>query len=284
MNWAGGLPGPKDIIEILILAALFYYIMLFFRGTRAAQILSGLVISLAILLLITSFFQLYTLNWLLQKFMVYLAVALIVIFQPEIRRALAELGKQHIFGGYAAERSLVDNVVRAVAILSERKIGALIAIEREIGTRAVQETGTRLDSRVDAELLASLFFPHTPLHDGGVIIRDNRIVAAGCIFPLSHDERLARTLGTRHRAAVGLSEETDAIIVVVSEETGTISVAYRGRLRQGLDQHRLRRYLEELLVRSRKAEPVMERVKKRIDVSAADLAASGDETGEGTSR
>lgn len=281
MNWVNALPGIRDLLEILILAVLFYYVMLFFRGTRAAQILSGLVVLLVILLLITGFFQFYVLNWLLQKFLVYLALALVVIFQPEIRRALAELGKQHLFSTAAAERSLIDNVVRAVTILSERKIGALIAIEREIGTRAVQETGTRIDSGVNAELLASLFFPHTPLHDGGVIIRGNRIVAAGCIFPLSTDERLARTLGTRHRAAVGLSEETDAIVIVVSEQTGTISLAYRGRLRQGLEPDRLRRYMEELLVRARKAESAVERAKRQIDVRAAELTAAADESGGG---
>ncbi|RKX31022.1 MAG: TIGR00159 family protein [Verrucomicrobia bacterium] len=277
MILGGELPGIRDLVEILILAMLFYYIMLFFRGTRAAQILSGLVISLVFLLLVTGFFQLYTLNWLLQKFLVYLTLALIIIFQPEIRRALAELGKQHIFGGAAAERSLVDNLMRAVAILSERKIGALIAVEREIRTRAVQETGVKLDSLVNADLLASIFFPHTPLHDGGVIISGNRIVAAGCIFPLSQDPKLARTLGTRHRAAVGLSEETDAVVIVVSEETGTVSVAYRGRLRQGLDQPRLRRYLEELVVKSRRQVSTLDRVKKQIDVSSESLARTSDE-------
>ncbi|HIE10075.1 MAG TPA: TIGR00159 family protein [Kiritimatiellae bacterium] len=271
MILGGELPGIRDLVEILILATLFYYIMLFFRGTRAAQILSGLVISLVFLLLVTGFFQLYTLNWLLQKFLVYLTLALIIIFQPEIRRALAELGKQHIFGGTAAERSLVDNLLRAVAILSERKIGALIAVEREIHTRAVQESGVKLDSPVNADLLASIFFPHTPLHDGGVIISGNRIVAAGCIFPLSQDPKLARTLGTRHRAAVGFSEDTDAVVIVVSEETGTISLAYRGRLRQGLDQPRLRRYMEELLVKSRRQISMLDRMKKQIDVSSESL-------------
>jgi diadenylate cyclase len=145
-------------------------------------------------------------------------------------------------------RTVVDHLVEATHSLSDQKVGALIAVEREIGTRAIQETGTLLDAPVVPELLTTIFFPHTPLHDGGVIIGRNRIAAAGCLFPLSQRQDLLKTLGTRHRAAIGLTEETDAVVIVVSEETGTISVAYRGRLTSGLDDDRLKRILGSLLL------------------------------------
>lgn len=242
-------PGFSGLLEILILAVVFYYILLFFHGTRGAQVLSGLVLLFLGLMVVTYFFRLDTLNWLLQRFTVYLAIALLIIFQPEIRRALAELGKQHMFTSPMLERSVVETIVRAASELAERKIGALIAIERAGGTRPIQESGVAMDSLVTPELLASIFYPHTPLHDGGVIIRADRIAAAGCMFPLSLREGLSKELGTRHRAALGLSEEADAVVVVVSEETGTISVAFRGRLRRGLDEERLTRILSAVLVR-----------------------------------
>ena len=244
------IPGPAGILEILFLAVVLYYIIDFFRGTRGAQVLVGLTVFFVGLLFVTHFLHLDAVNWLLKRFSVYFAIAFVVIFQPEIRRALAELGKQHVFHGTVRERTLVDNIVQAVLLLAERKIGALIAVEREIGTRTTQETGTRLDSMVSPELLASIFFPHTPLHDGGVIIRGDRILAAGCLFPLSPREELSKSLGTRHRAAIGLTEETDAIVIVVSEETGAISVAFKGRLSRGLDEERLKRVLGAVLLRS----------------------------------
>lgn len=265
-------PGPTGILEILVLAVLFYYIILFFYGTRGAQILLGFAVLFVTLLVLTQVFNLDALNWLLKRFSVYLAVAFIVIFQPEIRRALAELGKQHVFASTARERSLVDNIVQAVLLLAERKIGALIAVEREISTRAVLETGTRIDSLVTPELLASIFFPHTPLHDGGVIVQRDRLVAAGCLFPLSQRQELSKTLGTRHRAAIGLTEEADAIVVVVSEETGTISVAYKGRLTQGLDEARLRRLLAAVLLRVPRAKSRWSRARAQLDLTPEGVA------------
>lgn len=265
-------PGLTGILEILVLAVLFYYIILFFYGTRGAQILLGFAVLFVTLLVLTQLFNLDALNWLLKRFSVYLAVAFIVIFQPEIRRALAELGKQHVFASTARERSLVDNIVQAVLLLAERKIGALIAVEREISTRAVLETGTRIDSLVTPELLASIFFPHTPLHDGGVIVQQNRVVAAGCLFPLSQRQELSKTLGTRHRAAIGLTEESDAIVVVVSEETGTISVAYKGRLTQGLDEGRLRRLLSAVLLRVPRAKSRWSRARAQLDLTPEGVA------------
>lgn len=245
------LPGFDGLIEILVLSVAFYYILLFIHGTRGAQVLSGLAILLVSLVLLTFFFELNTLNWILQRATVYIVFGLLVIFQPEIRRALAELGRRHIFGDVAIEQSGVDNLVKAAVKLSEQKIGALIAIERDVGTRAIQETGVQIDSEVSPELLVNIFYPRTPLHDGGVIIQNNRIVAAACVFPLSQRDELSRSLGTRHRAAIGITEETDAITVVVSEETGSISVAYRGRLRRGLDEDRLHRVLTSVLLQDK---------------------------------
>ena len=248
------LPGARGVLEIIVLAIVFYYVMLFFHGTRGAQVLSGLLFLIIAMLVVTYVFRLDTLTWILQRFSVYVAVALLIIFQPEIRRALAELGQQHVFVS-SSERTVVDNIVKAATMLAERKIGALIAIERETGTKAIQETGTQIDSLVTPELLASIFYPHTPLHDGGVIIREDRVVAAGCLFPLSQREELSKSLGTRHRAAIGLTEDSDAVVLVVSEETGALSLAYKGRLRRALDEQRLKRILTSVMYRGSVVKP-----------------------------
>ena len=266
------LPELTGMLEIGLLAVAVYYLILFFRGTRGAQVLFGFVLLLAALVIVTQFLRLDVLNWVLERFSVYLAVAVIVIFQPEIRRALAELGKQHMFTSATTSRTLVDSVVEATTLLAGRKIGALVAIEREIGLRAVEETGTAVDAVVTPELLSSLFFPYTPLHDGGVIIRQGRLVAAGCLFPLSQREGLAMELGTRHRAAIGLTEETDALVVVVSEETGTISVAYKGRLTRGLDEEKLRKLLTAVLLRPRSARNRWRRVREQLDLTPEGVA------------
>lgn len=267
------LPEWTGILEILVLAVVFYYLIRFFRGTRGAAVLSGLVFLLILLMLFTHFLSLNTLSWLLQRFSVYLALAFVVIFQPEIRRALAELGKQSVFSPGATQKEVVDDIVKAVESLADQKIGALIAIEREIGTRHIQESGTRIDSAVTPELIASIFFPHTPLHDGGVIIRGDRILSAGCVFPLSQRLELSRSLGTRHRAAIGFTEETDALVVVVSEETGAISVAYRGRLSRGIELERLQRILASILSRKSSAQKSpLQRVRDSLDLTPSGVA------------
>lgn len=237
------------LIEILFIAGFYYYLILFFKGTRGAAVLTGFVVVLVSMILLTQVLQLTTLNWLLQRFSGFLVIAFVVIFQPEIRRALAELGKQNVFSGSTSNKSMIDQLVTAVEHLGERKIGAIIAVEREIGMRSIVDSGTSLDSRVTSEMLATIFYPQTPLHDGGVIIRGDRIIAAGCVFPLSQRDELSRSLGTRHRAAIGVTEETDAVVVVVSEETGSISLAYKGRLSRGLDADRLLRMLSTILIR-----------------------------------
>ncbi|NQU41285.1 MAG: TIGR00159 family protein [Lentisphaerae bacterium] len=271
------------LVQVAVLSCAFYYIFLFFRGTRGAQVLVGLALVIIVMIGLTRLFNLDELNWLLSRFSVYLAVALLIIFQPEIRRALAELGKQPAFVVPVDRKTVVDNIVTAVEQLAEHRIGALIAIEREIGTRAIQESGVRIDTQVIPDLLATIFFPHTPLHDGGVIISGGRIMAARCIFPLSQRTELHRQLGTRHRAAIGLSEETDAVIVVVSEETGTISVSYRGRLSRGLDGVRLRRFLGALLVRGRGPESAWRRAQGQLDLTPEGIANSENRTKEESS-
>jgi diadenylate cyclase len=251
MDWLEGIenPGWTGSFEILILATAFYFLLKIFRGTRGSAILTGLAILLSFLILITKFTNLLILNWLLQRLMVYLALALVVIFQPEIRRALARLGRQGNFLAGKARRALADPIADAVLLMASRKIGALIAIEREVETKGIQDTGTKLNSEVSAELLTTIFYPGSPLHDGGVIISGDRVAAAACVFPLTQNDMLARNLGTRHRAAIGMTEETDTIVIVVSEETGVISIAYNGRLKRGFDSAHLRRILSTFLGR-----------------------------------
>ncbi len=265
------LPEAAGWIEIFVLTAVFYSIFRLFKGTRGAAIFSGLIILYGILYAITSLVHLSILNWLLSRLMLYLSLAVIVIFQPEIRRILAQLGRQPVWrsNGTKSQLDLVDPITQAVQVLSKRKIGALIAIERDIGTRTLQDTGTRINGAMSAELLSTLFFPHTPLHDGGVIISGERISAAGCLFPLSQKEELSKMLGTRHRAAIGITEETDAIVVVVSEETGSVSIAYNGRLRRGLEEERLRRVLSSML---RREHTGLARFREKLKTGEADLS------------
>jgi len=266
------LPNPSGMLEIFVLSVIIYYTVLFFRGTRGAAVLSGFVTVLILTIFLTEIFHLEALNWLLQRFSVYLALAILIIFQPEIRRALAELGKQHVFSSSARESKLVDHIVQAISQLAERKIGALVAIEREIGTRSFQETGTRIESNITTELLTTLFHPNTALHDGGVIIAENRLMSAGCLFPLSQRDGLSTTLGMRHRAALGMSEETDAVVLVVSEETGTISVAFKGHLSREFDEERLRKLLGKVLTRGRMARSRISRVKEKLDLTPEGVA------------
>lgn len=275
--------GVGGFFQTAVLAFAFYYVFLFFRGTRGAAVLVGLALLLTILIGSTHLLQWAELNWLLRKFTVGLALAMLVIFQPEIRRALAELGRQPVFTVSAEQRSSIDHIVQAVENLAEHRVGALIAVEREIGTRTVQETGIKLDARLAPELLASIFYPHTPLHDGGVILRGNRLVAASCTFPLSRNPDLYKKVGTRHRAAVGLSEETDAVVVIVSEETGTISVAYRGRLSRGLGSDRLKRFLSALL-RGKKSESAWRRAQEQLDLTPEGIAKSENRAEQEASR
>ena len=193
-------------------------------------------------------FGLSAVSWILAKILAISVIGFLIIFQPEIRRGLARLGQ---FGMFTAKEQIVDEIVKAAVWFSERKIGAIIAIEREVGLGSYIESGVHLDSKVTSELLTTIFTPNTLLHDGGVIIQLDRIVAAGCLFPLAQDSQIARQLGTRHRAAIGLTEETDAAVVVVSEETGAISVVVGGKLTRDLSKESLTKILANLLYRQR---------------------------------
>jgi len=237
----------KAGLEILLLAAVIYYFLLLFRGTRGAAILTGFVIALLAITGITQLFQLDVVNWILSRFLALLAVAILVIFQPELRRALAQLGSQTPFSSTRLRSELIDVLVETARSLSQKHGGALIAVEREIGFRGLAETGVILDARLSPELLTTIFFENSPLHDGGVILRGGRVAAAACVFPLTQRQGLNPSLGMRHRAAIGLSEETDAVVLVVSEETGDISVAVGGELHRGLDPDALRAYLSKIL-------------------------------------
>jgi diadenylate cyclase len=261
------------LIEILILAAAYYSVYHFFRGTRSVQVLTGLILVLLFLFLGTHVLHLDVLNWILSRLSVYLAIAVLIIFHPEIRGALAELGRAHVFSATNTQQATIDQLVMAVSLLAQRRIGALIAIEREIGTRAVQETGVKLDSKVVADLIASIFFPPGPLHDGGVIISGDKIVAASCLFPLSQRAGLDKSLGTRHRAALGLAEETDAVIIVVSEETGTLSIGYRGRLSRDVEPERLRRFLRRVFMPGTKNSR-WKRAKQQLELTPEYIARS----------
>lgn len=237
----------KIAIEITILWWVIYAILLFIKGTRAAQLLKGLII-VVILFFAAERLGLTAVSWILTKVLAISVLAFLIIFQPEIRRALARIGQ---FGIFTAKEQIVDEIVKAVVWFAERKIGAIIAIEREVGLGSYIESGVQLDSKVNSELLTTIFSPSTPLHDGGVIIQLDRIAAAGCLFPLAQDSHVGRHLGTRHRAAIGLAEETDAIVVVVSEETGAVSVGVRGKLTRDLSKDALTKVLTNLLYRQR---------------------------------
>jgi len=236
-------------MEILLIAAVVYALLLMLRGTRGAGMMRGLAILAAFAVVFSGvrYLGLLRISWLLERLLAVSAVALVVIFQPELRRMLVRLGQARFLGFLGRPHSMaLDEVLEAVASMGKRRIGALIAIQREDSLAAVIEGGTRLEAEVSSELLCSIFFPNTPLHDGGAVIRSNRVAAAGCLFPLSENPKLPRELGTRHRAAVGLTEETDAVAVVVSEETGKISVAVKGDLMYDLSLEELKSVLHNL--------------------------------------
>jgi len=219
----------KTIIEISIIWFLVYRFIIFIQGTRVVPLLRGIVV-LIILFALTNLLDLVALNWILEKLFAISVIGFLVNFQPEIRRGLSKIGRTYVDLFFPLpEEGVVNKISQSLVSLAQKRIGALVAFERNIGLKTYAETGIRLDAGVSAELLNTLFAPLGPLHDGGVIIVGGRVIAAGCIFPLSQNPDLDRSLGTRHRAAIGLSEETDAVVVMVSEETGKISIAQGGK-------------------------------------------------------
>ncbi len=235
----------KILIEIGILWLAFYVILVFAQGTRAVQVLKGIIL-IGIFFIVTQKLQLNTINWIFTRLFAISVITMLIIFQPELRRGLASIGQHKWSEVFAGGSGTFKEVIKAVSSLSRRKIGALIAIERESRLTHYVESGVEIDANVSTELIITTFMPNTPLHDGGVIISGNRLSAAGCLFPLTQNPKVSRTLGTRHRAALGLSEETDAVVVIVSEETGMVSVAVKGRLINDLNKDALERVLVDL--------------------------------------
>ena len=240
----------RDALDIVLIAALIYRVLTLFRGTRAVQITIGLGV-LAGAAMGARALELTSLGWLLDHFWSFWVVALIVVFQPELRRALAWIGQgsvlQRLIGDSAQGARVANEVVQAIESLASRRIGALVVLERATGLRQYAELGVALDALVSADLLMSVFLPYSPLHDGAVFIQGERVVAAGCFLPLSRNMQIGRALGTRHRAALGIAEETDAIALVASEETGRLSLAVAGRIEAIEDTDALRRRLDELM-------------------------------------
>jgi diadenylate cyclase len=238
-----------SIIDIVLVAILIYQFLSLVRGTRAAPMLVG-VATLGLAFYFARLGELRTLNWLLSTLLPYVVFALIVVFQSEIRHALANLGSRiSLMRSSRSVADVYDDIVLAANLFSQNQTGALIVIEREIGLRTYIESGVALDARLSYDLLATIFRPSAPLHDGAVIVQRDRIAAAACFLPLSMNPVLSTQLGTRHRAAIGITEETDAVAVIISEETGTISLAVAGSIERELTVERLRERLSALLSR-----------------------------------
>jgi diadenylate cyclase len=244
--------GWRPALEIFILAVGIYYSFNFVRGTRGAPVVYGFILLVLSLTVIAFVLRLEVLSYLLRDFVTYAAVAVLIIFQPELRRILAELGTHPIFATSHEQRENIEVIIQTVERLADVRIGALIAIQQSISLQEATESGLPVDCEATPEMLETIFFPNNAIHDGGVILKGDRIAYAACIFPLTQRQDLAASLGTRHRAAIGLTEETDAVVVVVSEETGSVSYAYKGHLVRGVTSEQLRAFLTSILVKPSK--------------------------------
>lgn len=244
-----------DVIDMAVIAYVFYKLFMLIRETRAEQLIKGIFVLIFATWVSgpSGFFPLYTVNWLLRNTMTVGVIALLIVFQPELRRALEFLGRGGIILGKPLNEALdketkilIDEITSAVQSLAKKKVGALIVLERETGIGEFMETGTTVDAVVSSQLLQTIFSTNTPLHDGAVVIREKRIASAGCVLPLTENQSLRKELGTRHRAGLGISEHSDAIAIIVSEETGVISTAKDGRLSRYLDAKTLKEMLTNL--------------------------------------
>ncbi len=246
--------GWLDVIDVIIIAYIFYRLILIIRGTRAEQLVKGLVL-LLLAMIISDKIGLNTLHWMLRQLMTVGLIAIPIVFQPELRRALEQLGRgrffQRPYWTIQEFDQMLGELMKAIPVLVKKRIGALIIVERETGLKDIVETGIQVNGLVSAELLINIFFPRSPLHDGAVILRGNRIVAAGCYLPLTDDPHLNKELGTRHRAGIGVTEISDAVAIMVSEETGIISIACNGILTRYLDDKKLRHLLTDLCAPTR---------------------------------
>jgi len=238
----------RPALEIIILTLGIYSALRIIRGTRSAPVVTGFIVLLLTVTMVTLILQLTVLIALLKNVAGILALAVLILFQPELRRILGELGSMPMLTSTHEQREAIEVVLQACENLSEVRIGALIAIERSIGLEEAVESGIKVDCEATPEMIETIFFPNNAVHDGGLILKGDRITHAACIFPLTNRKDLAKTMGTRHRAAIGLSEETDAIVVVVSEETGNISYAHKGRLVRRVTIEALREFLSSELV------------------------------------
>jgi diadenylate cyclase len=260
----------KDGLEILLIASAIYYSWIFFRGTRGAKVLTGMAVLVLVVTLLSQVLELQVIGYILRNLSTFLIFALLVIFQPELRRGLAAVGSHRLFATTTQNQANIEAMADAAFDLASRQLGALIAIERDTTLEAYAESGVPLDSVLSAELLITIFFQKTPLHDGGVIVRRDRIVAAACTFPASQRTDLERTLGMRHRAAMGVSEESDAVVIVASEETGIVSICHRGKIERDFTPATLKTRLAELLIGKNEKTPAAKLARE------ADLPRSGD--------
>ncbi|HXW85320.1 MAG TPA: diadenylate cyclase CdaA [Candidatus Binataceae bacterium] len=235
-TYAPMIPEPRwqDLLDVLIVAYVIYRIILLIRGTRTMQMVVGLVI-VGVAFVASQALGLFTLNWLLNNFLGSLFVILVVIFQADIRRALTRVGAQSFFGPRTAAATAAEEIATATAWLAARKIGALIVVEQDDGLNELMESGRLIYGKVSPELLETLFYRGSPLHDGAVLIKGDQVLAASCVLPLSANPNVSLAFGTRHRAAIGMTEDSDALVLVVSEEDGTISIARNGKLRRGIE-------------------------------------------------
>lgn len=241
-----------DVFDIFVVAVILYKVYEMLQDTRAITLVKGVLVLLGVTIL-CSWLELHVISWLLQKSVTLLFVALPIVFQPELRRALEHLGQGKFLAPAVTldddeARSVVNELAKAVKVLSTNKIGALLVVERDMGLNDISATGIQIDGLITADFLMNVFIPNTPLHDGAAVIRGKRLIAAGCLLPLTENRSLSTELGTRHRAAIGLSEQCDALVVVVSEETGTVSVAENGRIMRHLDMERLKAVLRPAFV------------------------------------
>lgn len=241
----------RSLGEIFLIYMVVYVVLRIMQGTSGTSILRGLAFIIVLISIGVLFFvrrlQLYTIDWLMTEFVPVFIIPIIILFQPEFRRALLRLGQNPVFRIFLKpEYQVTNEIIKAVENLSRNKIGALIAIEREVGLDNFVETGTKLNADVSSELLNTIFWPGSPLHDGAVIIQEQKISAAGCLLPLTENTEKSKKLGTRHRAGIGLTEETDAIVIIVSEETGIISTGFKGVLSRNVDEEGLKKILDDL--------------------------------------
>jgi uncharacterized protein (TIGR00159 family) len=237
----------QDVVDIFIIAFVVYQLGLLIRGTRAVQMIMGLVVLVAVYQG-AQYFELYTVNWILDSIGNVLLIIVVVVFQGDIRRMLTQVGTGPLFSGLprTAHGQVIEEITRAAVNLASRRVGALVVLARDVGLNEYMEGGTRLDAQVTKELIQTIFVPASPLHDGALVVQHGRVVAAGCFLPLTTNPNVSKTLGTRHRAAIGLTEETDAVVIVVSEEEGKISLVREGRITRDLDVGVLRSTLQQL--------------------------------------